>query len=164
MICVQIVGIGKFKTQMVIKLSPMIKIYNEKAEPILKFKNLYEKAKKNNQKNIEAGCLTTICTNLRPHARFVNIKYINNSDFIFFTNYKSPKADDISFNNNIALTFFWNKIETQIRIEGIISKINPNDSDEHWNQRSVFKNALAVASNQSKITKSFDAFKIKYNT
>ena len=98
-----------------------------------------------------------------PHSRFVNFKYVDCLNFVFFSNYQSQKAKDISTNNNVALTFFWNTIETQIRIEGKISKIEPEESDRHWKNRSPFKNALAISSNQSEPIDSFDEFKKIYN-
>ena len=65
-------------------------------------------------------------------------------------------------NKNVALNFFWSKVQIQVRIEGKISKVTSEYSDKHWENRTNEKNALAIASNQSSITKSFSHFKEKY--
>ena len=70
-----------------------------------------------------------------PTSRFINIKYINNDEFIFFSNYKSSKAEDIDANKNVSLTFFWNSINVQIRIQGVVEKLDEYRSDAHWKLR-----------------------------
>tara|TARA_B100001109_G_C18775913_1_gene433054 strand:+ start:283 stop:876 length:594 start_codon:yes stop_codon:yes gene_type:complete len=124
----------------------------------------YEEAQKANQPNIEAACLSTISAQALPHSRYVNIKYINNNEIIFFSNYRSLKASDIMSNSNIALNFFWSTTKTQIRIEGKIAKLDAARSDDHWKTRSKYKNALAISSNQSSLSKSYDEIKVSYES
>ena len=118
-------------------------------EPYLQFKSLYDAASKTSHRNIEAACLSSISVDNRPHSRFINIKYINDEEFIFFSNYQSSKAKDFLFNDNVALTFYWNSTNTQIRIEGNITKLDEDRSNKHWMQRNRDKNALAISSDQS---------------
>ena len=80
---------------------------NIESEPQKKMLSLYQKARESNQKNIEAASLSTISSENTPHCRFINIKYVNENEFIFFSNYNSPKACDINYNPRVALTFFW---------------------------------------------------------
>lgn len=136
---------------------------NIKSEPQKELIKLYHIATKNNQRNIEAASLSTISSDNKPHCRFINIKYVNENEFIFFSNYTSPKASDINFNSNIALTFFWNLANIQIRIEGEIKKLDEKRSDIHWGTRSVEKNALAFSSDQSKEIASFKEVKQNYD-
>ena len=124
--------------------------------PFHEFIKLYEDAKIANQPNIEASCLSTVSYQKRPHARYVNIKYINNNEIIFFSNYTSLKASDIKSNQNIALNFFWSSVNVQIRIEGKIKKLSDDRSDDHWKIRSKYKNALAISSNQSTVSNSYN--------
>jgi len=117
--------------------------------PYHEFIKHYKNAEKSQQLNIEAACLSTISDTNKPSARFVNIKYINNREIIFFSNYKSHKADNINFNSNIALTLFWSSVNTQIRINGKVKKLSNERSNSHWEKRSKSKNALAISSAQS---------------
>tara|TARA_B100002051_G_C16734733_1_gene640522 strand:+ start:268 stop:861 length:594 start_codon:yes stop_codon:yes gene_type:complete len=136
---------------------------NIKSEPQKELIKLYHIATKKNQRNIEAASLSTISSDNKPHCRFINIKYVNENEFIFFSNYNSSKARDINLNKNIALTFFWNLANIQIRIEGEIKKLDEKRSDIHWLTRSVEKNALAFSSDQSKEIASFKEVKRNYN-
>ena len=43
--------------------------------PFHKFIKYYNDAAALDQPNIEAACLSTVSNNLKPHARFINIKY-----------------------------------------------------------------------------------------
>jgi pyridoxamine 5'-phosphate oxidase len=117
-------------------------------EPFIYFKECYDDAYALKQKNIEAASLSTISSELKPSSRFINIKYIGKK-FIFFSNYKSHKGNDIDANKNICLLFFWNKTNTQIRIEGTIDKSSKLFSDEHFSKRAFNKNISAIISEQS---------------
>ena len=136
---------------------------NRNQEPYKKFLYLYHKAASFNQISIEAVCLSTInLTNKSAHSRFVNIKYLDNKNFIFFTNYNSNKAKEINTSSKIALNFFWSSINTQIRIEGKIQKLDEQLSDEHFRNRDNKKNALAISSNQSEKIDSYENIKKNY--
>jgi pyridoxamine 5'-phosphate oxidase len=132
--------------------------------PIARLKDIYFESKNAGQKNIEALCLSTSGRNQKPSSRLINIKYITENSLIFFSNYDSKKAKDIKYNNNISGVFFWNNINVQIRLEGIINKLEPTESNEHFAQRSSEKNVLAISSSQSNIIKSYDEVVKKYNT
>jgi pyridoxamine 5'-phosphate oxidase len=141
----------------------MIK-FNLKAEiePYKIFLANYKLAEAASQTNIEAACLST-CTDTKiPRSRFVNIKYINDDEIIFFSNYQSPKARDIAANNHVALNFLWNAINVQVRIQGIAHKLDENRSDNHWKLRKYEKNILAISSNQSSQISSYTKIKDKY--
>ena len=133
----------------------MIVIEKNNIKPFIHFYKFYEDALKHGQLFVESACLGTVCENNKSHSRFINIKYINDN-FIFYTNYNSPKSKQVEKNNNVSLTFFWNTVNTQIRINGKISKLNNFFNDSHWSKRSNEKKALAISSKQSKNIKSYD--------
>ncbi len=141
----------------------MIKInIKEKHEPYCRFVSFYNEAIEREQKNIEAGCLSSCDKYNRVHGRFINIKYVNDDEFIFFSNYQSPKAKDFIQNQNVSLTFFWSSTNSQIRLEGKIRLLDGKRSDNHWRNRSNEKNALAVSSKQSYEANSYDEIKSSY--
>ena len=69
---------------------------------------------------------------------------------------RSSVNSSIEKNNNVCLTFFWNSVNTQIRINGKISKLNNFLNDSHWSLRSTEKKALAISSKQSAKINSYD--------
>ena len=137
----------------------MIKFVNiSKEEPYKIFKEKYEDALKADQKTIEAIAISSYCkSNNEVHSRFVNLKFIKNKEFIFFSNYESPKAKQFEMHSQITALLYWNCTNTQIRMKANISKLSSTYSDEHFKNRSPDKNALAISSKQSSQIDSYEA-------
>jgi pyridoxamine 5'-phosphate oxidase len=96
-----------------------------------------------------AFVLSTVDGQGQPHGRVVLLKGINQGEFIFYTNYSSSKAQEIEINNKVALTFCWLPLARQVRIEGIVSKVKPEVSDEYFHKRPRGSQLGAIASPQS---------------
>ena len=85
--------------------------------PYVEFRSYYEKALKANQKNIEAIAISSFSKdNNFVDSRFVNLKFINEKEFIFFSNYNSPKSKQFETHPQISALLFWSEINIQIRI------------------------------------------------
>jgi pyridoxamine 5'-phosphate oxidase len=69
--------------------------------------------------------------------------------FVFFTNYESRKGRDAAANPNAALLFFWEPLERQIRIDGAVERIEPDESDAYFARRPRGHRLSAWASAQS---------------
>lgn len=125
--------------------------------PYFKFQEFYNNALSNNQNNIEAVSISSLNPSTHEvESRYVNLKYINKDEWIFFTNYNSPKAQSFAKFPKISALFFWPKINIQIRIKAKIFKTSSNFSDEHYKNRITEKNALAHSSMQSEKIASYD--------
>ena len=128
-----------------------------KAEPYNLFKLFLDKAKKNSQKPINAVCISSYDLKKKEvSSRFVNLKYIQNDEWLFFSNYNSPKASEFEDHSQISALIFWEKINIQIRMKAHIEKASNEFSDEHFRQRSIEKNVLSIASNQSQKIESYE--------
>lgn len=139
--------------------------FNEicKETPYLIFKDLYTKSIKANQKNIEAIVISSYSKEKNEvNSRCVNIKFINDKNFIFFSNYNSPKSNDFLSHNQISGLFYWNSINVQIRIKANIERTSEDFNQDYFIQRDLKKNALAISSNQSRIIDSYEDVKKKY--
>ncbi|WKZ58056.1 MAG: pyridoxamine 5'-phosphate oxidase [Cyclobacteriaceae bacterium] len=79
--------------------------------------------------------LATVNAQGRPSGRMVLLKGIEDSKFVFFTNYQSSKGKDLDENPVCALTFFWPELERQVRIEGIVTRIDAERSDAYFQSR-----------------------------
>ena len=133
-------------------------------EPYLQFYDCYEAAVKANQFAVEAIALSSFNKNKNEvESRFVNLKYIDNDIWTFFSNYKSNKANNFRMHNQISALFYWSSTNTQVRIKAHITKSDASLSDEHFRERSIKKNALAISSEQSKTISSFNEVEDKYN-
>tara|TARA_B100000989_G_scaffold295271_2_gene275968 strand:- start:404 stop:1000 length:597 start_codon:yes stop_codon:yes gene_type:complete len=143
----------------------MIEFNNQsKQTPYLVFKDLYDECLKLNQKNVEAICIASYSEDKKEvNARFVNLKFVNNKEFIFFSNYQSPKSKDFNSHNQITGLIYWNSINTQIRMKANIKKTSMDFNNIYFSKRDHKKNALAISSNQSQVIDSYEAVKKKYH-
>jgi len=98
-----------------------------------------------------AMILSTVSSEGRPSSRVVLLKGFDKNGFTFFTNYKSRKALHIDNNPFASLLFFWPELERQIRIEGEIIKVSPEESDEYFNSRPEGSKIGAWVSPQSRV-------------
>lgn len=96
-----------------------------------------------------AMLLSTADENAIPSARVVLLKELTHKGFVFYTNYQSRKAKQISSNPNVALNFFWKELERQVRIEGFVEKVSAEVSDAYFNSRPLESKISAIISNQS---------------
>ena len=118
--------------------------------PYQLFHDSYLKASAAEQPHVHAAAISSYDPARQlVDSRYVNIKYIEGQDWLFFTNYNSPKAAAFSQHDQICALFFWPRTYTQIRIHANITKVSPERSDMHFHGRSDPKNALAIASAQS---------------
>jgi pyridoxamine 5'-phosphate oxidase len=136
----------------------MIKFLNLNSEkPYIQFKALYQKALENGQKGIEAISVSSYDkASSEVEARYVNLKYIANNEWIFFSNYHSPKANQFESHSQVSILIYWASINTQIRMKAKIYKTSIEFSNEHFQSRTKEKNALAISSNQSQVIGSFE--------
>lgn len=125
-------------------------------EPYLIFEKFYKLALKKNQKNVDATCISSFSNkSSEVSARFVNLKIIKDKEFIFFSNYNSPKASDFQNHNQISALIYWNEINTQIRLKAVIKKTSRDFNLSYFKKRDKYKNALAISSSQSEEISSY---------
>ena len=86
----------------------MIKFLNLNSEkPYIQFKALYQKALENGQKGIEAISVSSYDkASSEVEARYVNLKYIANNEWIFFSNYLFGQSLDWN-HKTIFTTLAW---------------------------------------------------------
>ena len=136
----------------------------DQTKPYKLFKDLYEKAVKENQKNVEAISISSFNSEKREvDSRFVNIKLLKGEEFIFFSNYNSPKSVAFKLHPQITALFYWSAIDVQIRMKADIKKTPVSFNEEYFKYRSKNKNALAISSNQSQYVQTYEDVINKYN-
>jgi pyridoxamine 5'-phosphate oxidase len=118
-------------------------------EPVNWFREWLRDAIESGEPEPTAMILATVSAEWRPSARVVLLKSFDNHGFVFFTNYLSRKGVQISGNHAAALTFFWPFTERQVRIEGIVVKVDADESDTYFYSRPLESRINAVISPQS---------------
>jgi pyridoxamine 5'-phosphate oxidase len=134
-----------------------------KLNPELQFDYWMENAISAHCDEPNAFVLSTVGSDNKPHARVVLLKGIHEGKLIFYTNYKSLKGNQIEANANIAMTFLWLPLLRQVRIEGVISKITNEVSEEYFQKRPRGSQLGAIASPQSQRVNSRQDLEIMFN-
>lgn len=119
--------------------------------PITQFNDWYKEELQSSTASIpSACCLSTIGTDGYPNARFVSLKEIKDDSFIITGPLLSRKGIEISAIPKVALTFWWEATQRQIRIQGDASIIDEAEADKYFQERNRESNIVAWASMQGK--------------
>ena len=119
------------------------------SNPFSQFSSWWDDAVQSEIDEVNAMTLSTITNEGRPSSRIVLLKGFDAKGFIFFSNYNSSKAQQISSNSHVSLLFFWKELERQIRIDGVCSKVSAEESDAYFHSRPIGSRLGAWASPQS---------------
>ena len=136
---------------------------NINKNPFTQFDIWFEDAKKIGLKDSNAMNVASASKDGMPSSRMVLLKSYDENGFVFYTNYTSRKSQEIIDNPNVALNFFWDALERQVRVEGKIQKVDPVISDKYYDSRSRLSQLGAHASNQSQAIESYEVITNKLN-
>jgi len=98
-----------------------------------------------------AMTLATATPDGKPSARMVLLKGYDERGFVFYTNYKSRKGQQLLANPWGAIAFWWTQLERQVRIEGQIEQVSTEESDAYFYSRPQDSQLGAWASEQSQV-------------
>jgi len=118
-------------------------------DPLEQFRQWFELAREH-AREPNAMTLATV-ENGQPQARIVLLKELDETGFVFFTNYLSDKGRAIARTPQAALCFWWEALERQVRIEGQVEKISEAQSTEYFHSRPRTSQLGAWASAQSQV-------------
>lgn len=120
-------------------------------DAITQFEKWWREATESKIDEVNAMTLATASADGVPSARIVLLKGFDERGFVFFTNYNSYKGQQLAENPRACLVFFWKELERQVRITGVISKIDVIESEEYFNSRPEGSRISAMASPQSEV-------------
>lgn len=104
------------------------------SDPVLQFEAWFKEA--NEAEPIpNAMSLATVGKSGEPMVRTVLLKWFDENGFVFFTNYKSRKADQITDNPSVAMLFNWVALERQVSINGVAEKVDTSESLKYFLSR-----------------------------
>ena len=119
--------------------------------PIFQFGKWFQDAKDANVHEPYAMTLATANKAGQPTARIVLMRKFDEKGFVFYTNYLSRKGNDILENPKAGLLFFWQDLERQVRIEGVLEKDTEQESDMYFQSRPHESKIGAWTSEQGKV-------------
>jgi pyridoxamine 5'-phosphate oxidase len=118
-------------------------------DPIAAVQALLAQAAGSEPEGGTAATLATADASGRPSARVVLVKGIEPRGFLFFTNYDSRKARELTSNPRAALVLWWPTLQHQVRVEGRTRKLATAESDAYFATRPRGSQLGAWASRQS---------------
>lgn len=128
-------------------------VSNVHYDPIKQFEKWFDETLQAAVVEPTAMHLATVNAEGKPSGRIVLLKGIQNNKFQFFTNYQSKKGKELDENPACALTFFWPDIERQVRIEGVVERVDTKTSEAYFQSRPRGSQIGAWSSPQSSIIK-----------
>ena len=123
-------------------------------DPIKQFRRWFEEANATKLPQAEAMALATVSTDAKPSVRILLLKHFDSEGFVFYTNYESQKGKELADNPTAAAVFYWPELDRQVRIEGAVEKVSPEESDAYFRTRPRESQIGALASQQSEIIES----------
>jgi len=121
------------------------------ADPIAQFGRWFEEAVKAAVIEPNAMCLATATPDAYPSARMVLLKGFDARGFVFYTDYRSRKGQELADNPHASLCFFWGELERQVRINGAVQRISRAESDAYFQSRPLSSRVGAWTSYQSTV-------------
>lgn len=119
------------------------------ADALDQFLQWFNEARASGVAEPNAMTLATVGLNGKPSARVVLLKGFGEHGFIFYTDRRSRKGQELEANPAAALVFWWHELERQVRITGTCVPHHGTGSDAYFASRPRGSQLGAWASEQS---------------
>ncbi|GLQ33958.1 pyridoxine/pyridoxamine 5'-phosphate oxidase [Amylibacter marinus] len=120
-------------------------------DPIKSVQLWLSDAEKTEINDPNAMALATVDAHGLPNTRMVLLKEITQDAFVFYTNYKSIKGEELDHNSKAAFVLHWKSLRRQVRVRGVVSKAEGLRADAYFDSRSPQSRVGAIASRQSQV-------------
>ena len=120
------------------------------SDPLGLFAAWFAEARDSEPNDANAMALATATPDGAPSVRMVLLKDFGPGGFTFYTNAHSRKGGEILANPRAALLFHWKSLRRQVRIEGRLSEVSPEQADDYFHSRAFVSQVGSAASDQSR--------------
>jgi len=131
------------------------------ADPFVQFSLWFEQVRAI-EVDPTAMALATSTRDGRPSARTVLLKGVDGGGFVFYTNYRSRKAQELEQTGYAGLLFVWRTLERQVRVDGHVEKVSEDESGAYFATRPVESRWSVYASHQSEPIENREALEARY--
>lgn len=133
------------------------------SHPVQQFQKWWDQALAADILEPNAMTLATASADGLPSARIVLVKDFDERGFVFYTNYTSYKAIQLEENPKASLLFHWKELERQVRILGLVTKVDEEESNAYFQLRPLGSRIGAWASPQSKVIENREWLEEEFN-
>ncbi|KAK9116660.1 hypothetical protein Sjap_015607 [Stephania japonica] len=132
------------------------------ADPMNQFRKWFDDALAAGLHEPNAMALSTADKDGRPSSRMVLLKGVDDEGFVWYTNYQSKKAHDLSENPRASLLFYWDGLNRQVRVEGSVTKVSEEESEQYFHSRPRGSQIGAIVSKQTTVVPGRDVLHQEY--
>ncbi|MEU6218403.1 pyridoxamine 5'-phosphate oxidase [Streptomyces sp. NPDC047022] len=109
-----------------------------------------------------AMVVSTVDAEGRPSSRTVLLKQYDTEGFVFYTNYDSRKARELTANPQVALLFPWHPMARQVIVTGTVRRTGRDETAAYFRSRPHGSQLGAWASAQSSVISSRTELELAY--
>ena len=131
-------------------------------DPFQLFDEWFAEARTSEPNDAEAMALATADALGQPSVRMVLLKGHGPDGFVFYTNERSAKGDQLTADPQAGLLFHWKSLRRQIRIEGAVERVSDADADAYFATRGRDSQLGAWASDQSRPLDTREHFEARF--
>lgn len=124
------------------------------ADPFTQFAKWFSEASAAKIPDANAMAVATADARGTPSVRVCLLKNFDERGFTFFTNLQSRKGRELTENPKVSLCFFWQPLERQVRIDGVVEPVSREDAKSYFQSRPIGSQIAASISHQSEAIKS----------
>jgi len=142
---------------------------NLHANPIEQFKRWMQQTIEAQLPDPNAMTIATVDANGQPSQRIVLLKSLDDKGFVFYTNLRSRKAQELKQNPKVSLHFPWYFLERQVKVCGVVEQLSSAEVLKYFVTRPRDSQLGAWASQQSRpissralLMQQFEAMKNKF--
>lgn len=125
-------------------------------DPVSEFEAWFEDVLTTEIEEPNAFVLATVDADGTPSARAVLMKDLSPDGIVFYTGLGSRKSRAMRTTGLAAATFVWLVLHRQVRFEGAVSEVGPEESDAYFATRPRGAQIAAHASRQSEVVATRD--------
>jgi pyridoxamine 5'-phosphate oxidase len=125
-------------------------------DPLRQFQSWFEEG------GSDRVALATATPDGAPSMRMVLLKGADERGFVFHTNYESRKGRELAANPRGALLFYWADLGRQVRVEGLVERVEREESEAYFRTRPRGGQLAAWASAQSEAIESREALERRF--
>jgi pyridoxamine 5'-phosphate oxidase len=131
-------------------------------DPLALFDQWFGEARTAEINDPEAMALATADSAGRPSVRTVLLKGHGPEGFVFYTNERSAKGEQLAANPRTALLFHWKSLRRQVRIDGAVERVAGAEADLYFASRARDSQLGAWASDQSRPLDRRETFEARF--
>ena len=117
--------------------------------PVATFQAWFDGARAAGQPEPEAMAVATVGPDGMPSVRMVLLRGVDERGFVFYTNRRSRKGDELAAQAKAAAVFRWKAVDRQVRLAGPVEEVDEVESDTYFASRPRGSQIAAWASDQS---------------